>query len=212
MFYKFIRQVARFVVFVVNGRYKIVGKENIPDKPFIMVAPHRTWWEPIWFALAIAPKEATFMAKVELFKNPILRFILVHSHAFPVDRKHPGPSVIKTPVKALKTKGQVLIMFPSGTRYSEELRGGASLIAKLSKAPLVPFVYQGPVKFGELMKHKQVTIGVGPEIDFNFKSKLDDEQTKKVNEDMEESWKAIDNEINPDFHYIPDPNKKEFED
>lgn len=211
MFYKFIRQVARFVVFVVNGRFKIVGKENLPDKPYIIVAPHRTWWEPIFFALAIKPREATFMAKIELFKNPILRFILVHSHAFPVDRKHPGPSVIKTPVKALKQKGQVLIMFPSGTRYSEELRGGASLIAKLSKAPLVPMVYQGPLKFSDLLKHKQVTIGVGKEIDFNFKAKLDDEQTKKVNEDMEEAWKMVDNEIDPDFKYIPDPNKKEFD-
>lgn len=212
MFYKFIRQVARFVVFVVNGRFKIVGKENLPDKPYIIVAPHRTWWEPIFFALAISPREATFMAKIELFKNPILRFILVHSHAFPVDRKHPGPSVIKTPVKALKNKGQVLIMFPSGTRYSEELRGGAALIAKMSKAPLVPMVYQGPVKFSGLLKHQQVTIGVGPEIDFNFKAKLDDVQTKKVNEDMEQAWNLVDQKINPDFKYIPDPNKKEFED
>ena len=212
MFYKFIAQVARFVVWVVNGRYKVVGRENLPDGPYIIVAPHRTWWEPIFFALAIRPKEATFMAKIELFKNPILRFILVHSHAFPVDRKHPGPSVIKTPVKALKQKGQVLIMFPSGTRYSEELRGGASLIAKLSKAPLVPVVYQGPVKFSDLLKHKQVTIGVGPEIDFNFKAKLDDEQTKKVNQDMEDAWDNIDHEIDPNFKYIPDPNKKEFED
>lgn len=161
MFYKFIRVIARGIVFLLNGRFEIDGKENIPDKPFIIVAPHRNWWEPIFFALAIAPKEATFMAKIELFKNPILRYILVHAHAFPVDRKHPGPSVIKTPVKALKKKGQVLIMFPSGTRYSEDLKGGASLIAKLSKAPLVPFVYQGPLKFSGLLKHQKITIGVG---------------------------------------------------
>ncbi|WP_125768621.1 lysophospholipid acyltransferase family protein [Companilactobacillus furfuricola] len=212
MFYKFIRQVARFVVFVVNGRFKIIGKENLPDKPYIIVAPHRTWWEPIFFALAIKPREATFMAKIELFKNPILRYILVHANAFPVDRKHPGPSVIKTPVKALKKKGQVLIMFPSGTRYSEELRGGASLIAKLSKAPLVPMVYQGPLTFSDLLKHKQVTIGIGKEIDFNFKAKLDDEQTKKVNQDMEDAWANVDKEIDPSFKYIPDPNKKKFED
>ncbi|WP_125761144.1 lysophospholipid acyltransferase family protein [Companilactobacillus hulinensis] len=208
MFYKFIRVVARFIVWVLNGRYKIVGKENLPDKPFIIVAPHRNWWEPVFFALAIAPREATFMAKIELFKNPILRYILVHSHAFPVDRKHPGPSVIKTPVKALKKKGQVLIMFPSGTRYSEDLKGGASLIAKLSKAPLVPFVYQGPLTFGGLLKHKQITIGVGPEIDFDFKAKLDEKQTKQVNDDMEIAWNQIDKKIDPDFKYIPPVKKK----
>lgn len=207
MFYKFIRVIARGIVWLLNGKFEINGKENLPDKPFIIVAPHRTWWEPIFFALVIAPREATFMAKIELFKNPILRYILLHAHAFPVDRKHPGPSVIKTPVKALKKKKQILIMFPSGTRYSEDLKGGASLIAKLSKAPLVPFVYQGPLKFSGLLKHQKITIGVGPEIDFDFKAKLDDKQTKQVNDDMEDSWDAIDKKINPNFKYIP-PVKK----
>lgn len=207
MFYKFIRVIARGIVFILNGRYKVVGKENLPDKPFILVAPHRTWWEPIFFALVISPREATFMAKKELFKNPILRFILVHAHAFPVDRAHPGPSVIKTPVKALKKEDKVLIMFPSGTRYSEQLKGGASLIAKLSKAPLVPLVYQGPLSFSDLMKHKQITIGVGPEIDFDFKAKLDEKQTKQINDDMEKAWDKIDDEIDPSFEYIP-PKKK----
>lgn len=73
MFYKFIRVIARGIVFILNGRYKVVGKENLPDKPFILVAPHRTWWEPIFFALVISPREATFMAKKELFKNQIGR-------------------------------------------------------------------------------------------------------------------------------------------
>ena len=203
MFYKFIRVIARGIVFLLNGHFDIVGKENLPDKPYIIVAPHRTWWEPIFFALVISPREATFMAKKELFKNPILRFILVHAHAFPVDRAHPGPSVIKTPVKALKKEDKVLIMFPSGTRYSEQLKGGASLIAKLSKAPLVPFVYQGPLKFSGLLKHQKITIGVGPEIDFDFKAKLDEQQTKQVNDDMEVAWQKIDQKINPEFKYIP---------
>ncbi|TGD24135.1 1-acyl-sn-glycerol-3-phosphate acyltransferase [Companilactobacillus suantsaicola] len=207
MFYKFIRVIARGIVFLLNGHFDIVGKENLPDKPYIIVAPHRTWWEPIFFALVISPREATFMAKKELFKNPILRFILVHAHAFPVDRAHPGPSVIKTPVKALKKEDKVLIMFPSGTRYSEQLKGGASLIAKLSKAPLVPFVYQGPLKFSGLLKHQKITIGVGPEIDFDFKAKLDEQQTKQVNDDMEVAWQKIDQKINPEFKYIP-PKKK----
>ncbi|WP_125565130.1 lysophospholipid acyltransferase family protein [Companilactobacillus insicii] len=207
MFYKFIRIIAKGIVFLLNGKFDIEGKENLPNKPFIIVAPHRTWWEPIFFALVIAPREATFMAKIELFKNPILRYILVHAHAFPVDRKHPGPSVIKTPVKALKKKGQILIMFPSGTRYSEDLKGGASLIAKMSKAPLVPFVYQGPLKFTGLLKHQKITIGVGPEIDFDFKAKLDEKQTKQVNDDMEIAWNQLDKKINPDFKYIP-PVKK----
>ncbi|WP_129045069.1 lysophospholipid acyltransferase family protein [Companilactobacillus metriopterae] len=203
MFYKFIRVLVCIIVFILNGRFKIDGKENIPDGPYIIVAPHRTWWEPLFFALAISPREATFMAKKEIFKNPILRFILVHSHAFPVDREKPGPSVVKTPIKNMKNKGQVLIMFPSGTRYSEDLKGGAALIAKLSKAPLVPVVYQGPLTFWGLLKHQQITIGIGKEIDFDFKAKLTEDQIEKVNVDMEDAWKVVDNHINPEFKYIP---------
>ncbi|WP_099974874.1 lysophospholipid acyltransferase family protein [Lactobacillus terrae] len=203
MFYKFIRVLVRIIVFILNGRFKIDGKENIPDGPYIIVAPHRTWWEPLFFALAISPGEATFMAKKEIFKNPILRFILFHSHAFPVDREKPGPSVVKTPIKNMKNKGQVLIMFPSGTRYSEDLKGGAALIAKLSKAPLVPVVYQGPLTFWGLLKHQQITIGIGKEIDFDFKAKLTEDQIEKVNVDMEDAWKVVDNQINPEFKYIP---------
>lgn len=33
MFYKFIRVIARGIVFILNGRYKVVGKENLPTSP-----------------------------------------------------------------------------------------------------------------------------------------------------------------------------------
>ena len=60
----------------------------------------------------------------KLFKNPILRFILIHANAFPVKRdKKPGPSAVKTPVKILKDTDLSLIMFPSGTRHSTALKG-----------------------------------------------------------------------------------------
>jgi len=57
------------------------------------------------------------------------------------------------------------------------------------------------------MKHQQITVGIGPEIDFDFKAKLDEKQTQQVNDDMEEAWNAIDKEIDPSFEYIP-PRKK----
>src|SRR5699024_11528351 len=85
MFYKIIRPIARFIVWVLNGHLHVHHKDRIPKGNYILVAPHRTWWEPILFALAASPMEFMFMAKKELFKNPILRFILVHAHA--LDRK-----------------------------------------------------------------------------------------------------------------------------
>ena len=72
MFYKFMVHVVRVIVALINGNTHFQGKENLPNnESFIMVAPHRTWWEPILFALAVSPLPCAFMAKKELFKNPI---------------------------------------------------------------------------------------------------------------------------------------------
>ncbi len=134
MFYKIIRPIARFIVWILNGHLHIHHKNRLPKGNYILVAPHRTWWEPILFALGASPMEFMFMAKIELFKNPVLRFILNHAHAFPVDRQNPGPSALKIPVKGLRAGKLSLIIFPSGTRHSSELKGGALLISKMLKS------------------------------------------------------------------------------
>lgn len=211
MFYKIIRPIARFIVWLLNGRTKIVNKDKLPEGSYILVAPHRTWWEPILFALAASPKEFSFMAKKELFKNPILGWILRHAHAFPVDRFNPGPSAVKIPVRLLKQGDLSLIMFPSGTRYSSELKGGAALIAKLAKVPLVPAVYQGPTTFKDFLKHKKSYVGFGDPIAIDRKLKLDEAGLETVNQEMESAWHKIDQQINPDFHYQPDQKKLEQE-
>ncbi|KRM79722.1 1-acyl-sn-glycerol-3-phosphate acyltransferase [Lapidilactobacillus dextrinicus DSM 20335] len=211
MFYKIIRPIARFIVWLLNGRTKIIDKDKLPEGSYVLVAPHRTWWEPIIFALAASPKEFSFMAKKELFKNPILGWILRHAHAFPVDRFNPGPSAIKTPVRTLKEGQLSLIMFPSGTRYSAELKGGAALIAKLAKVPLLPAVYQGPTTFKGFLKHQNVTIGFGDPIMVDRRLKLDEAGADQVNQQMEAAWQAIDQKIDPNFKYQPDQKKLDQE-
>lgn len=202
MFFRFIRQVARFVVFLVNGKADYQQTEILPkDNNYILVGPHRTWWDPIYFALGAAPKEFSFMAKEELFKNPILRYILVHAHAFPVKRDNPGPSVIKTPVKSLKNTDLSLIMFPSGTRHSEELKGGAALIAKMAKVSIVPAVYQGPLTLGGLFKRQKVTVRYGAPIDISDITKMNQEGINEVERRMTAAFKQLDQEINPEFVY-----------
>lgn len=203
MFYRFIRQVARFVVWLLHGSYTIKGYDELPSGTYILAAPHRTWWEPIMFALAASPREFTFMAKKELFKNPILAFILRHAHAFSVDREHPGPSAIKTPVRYLKKEGLSLIIFPSGTRYARDLKGGTALIAKLAKVPIVPAVYQGPLTFKGFLKHQPVTIGFGQPITVDSRQKLDDAFTKTINDKLQESWNNLDRSLDPTFSYTP---------
>lgn len=202
MFYRFIRPIVRFIVWVLNGHLHVHHKDRIPEGNYILVAPHRTWWEPILFALAASPMEFMFMAKIELFKNPVLRFILKHAHAFPVDRKNPGPSALKIPVKGLKQGKLSLIIFPSGTRHSSELKGGALLIAKMSGKPLVPVVYQGPLTFKGLLKRKPLNVCFGEPIYIDRKVKMTKENQTKYDKKMQEAWDKLDKEQNPNFHYV----------
>ncbi len=209
MFYSFIRYVAAGVVWLINGRYKLLGTDKLPKGNYILVGPHRTWWEPIFFALAGWPHRFSFMAKKELFKNPILKWILIHANAFSVDRDHPGPSAIKTPVQNLKKTDLSLIMFPSGSRHSEEMKGGALIIAKLSGVPLVPIVYQGPVKFSGLFKRKNVTMAFGDPIYIDKRTKINEETTNEFGNTLQASFDKLDQEIDPNWGYVdPKPTKK----
>jgi len=206
MFYSVLRGLVRFFVLLINGNTHYEGKENLPDGPYVLVGPHRTWWDPVFFALAGAPRKFGFMAKEELFKNWFIRWILVHMHAFPVDRANPGPSVIKAPVRLIKNDDLGIIVFPSGSRYSNELKGGATLIAKLAKVPIVPAVYQGPLKFSQLFLRRRITVRFGEPITVPT-GKLDDAAMAAIGDQMQTSFDTIDKLIDPNFKYVPDETK-----
>lgn len=206
MFYSFIRVVVRVLLFIVNGNAHYEHKERLPEGNYILVGPHRTWFDPIYYALAGSPKKFSFMAKIELFKNPVLRWILKHANAFAVDREHPGPSAIKTPVRLLKKSNLSLIMFPSGTRHSQDLKGGVAVIAKLAKVPIVPTVYQGPLTFKQLFTRKKITVSFGEPFYVDPKLKLDEAGFKVIESQMQQGFDRLDKEIDPTFKYV-DPKQ-----
>ena len=202
MFYSFMRGLVRLIITIINGRPRYQGRENLPEGAYILVGPHRTGFDPLYYALAGSPMKFSFMAKEELFKNPVLRFILVHANAFPVNRQHPGPSAIKTPVKFLRSGKLSLIMFPSGTRHSQELKGGATVIAKMAGVPLVPTVYQGPLTFKQLFSRQRVTVRFGQPIDIDRKLKLDEAGQKQIETKMLHAFDDLDRQIDPTFKYV----------
>ncbi|KRK98207.1 1-acyl-sn-glycerol-3-phosphate acyltransferase [Secundilactobacillus odoratitofui DSM 19909 = JCM 15043] len=194
------------LLFIVNGNAHYEHKERLPEGNYILVGPHRTWFDPIYYALAGSPKKFSFMAKIELFKNPVLRWILKHANAFAVDRDHPGPSAIKTPVRLLKKSDLSLIMFPSGTRHSQDLKGGVAVIAKLAKVPIVPTVYQGPLTFKQLFTRKKITVSFGEPFYVDPKLKLDEAGFKVIESQMQQGFDRLDKEIDPTFKYV-DPKQ-----
>ncbi|AGY81623.1 MULTISPECIES: lysophospholipid acyltransferase family protein [Carnobacterium] len=202
MFYKILRAVLRFLLAILNGNAHYENRTKLPtDTSYILVAPHRTWIDPVYLAIAASPKPFTFMAKKELFKNPILSWIIRHANAFPVDRANPGPSAIKTPVKILKKGDLSLMIFPTGTRHSNEIKGGAATIAKLSGVPIIPAVYQGPLTLGGILKRKKVTVRFGDPITIDRKVKLSKENLKAIDEQIQQAFDQLDMEIDPSFKY-----------
>ncbi|HPR80780.1 MAG TPA: 1-acyl-sn-glycerol-3-phosphate acyltransferase, partial [Enterococcus sp.] len=66
MFFTFMRGIVRVILFVVNGNAHYEQRKLLPnDENYILVAPHRTWWDPLYLAIAARPKKFAFMAKEE---------------------------------------------------------------------------------------------------------------------------------------------------
>lgn len=212
MLYTFLVKIVNPFLNLINGRPKIYNRENIPEGNYIIIAPHRTWMDPVLLALAVWPKKFSFMAKKELFKNPIASKFLKALNAYPVDRKNPGPSAIKKPVTILKKTDLSTIIFPSGSRYSSKLKGGATVIAKMANVPLVPAVYQGPLKFSQLFTRKPRQIAFGKPIYIDRKRRLTPEVQADLEKQMQDAFDQLDRQIDPNYKYIvpPKPKNDEF--
>ena len=163
--YSFIYYLARTVFKLLGGRFTVHNKERIPDTAFVVVCTHRTWLDIIYLAIALHPYKVHFMAKQELFSFPPAGRFLASINAFPVNRAHPGPSVLKEPLKRLKS-GKIVGIFPSGTRNAEQasLKRGAVTIAMKADVRILPAVYSGPLSFTKLLLRKPAYIRFGDAI------------------------------------------------
>ncbi|MBZ1524745.1 lysophospholipid acyltransferase family protein [Leuconostoc mesenteroides] len=202
-FYDFLRGIAVALIWAVTGRIKYMNRDRIPqNNNYVLVGPHRTWWDPVWYAVAAYPKHFIFMAKIELFKFKPLAWLIKSAGAFPVDRENVGPSVIKIPVRELKDGNRSLIMFPSGSRHSDDLKSGSILIARMAGKAIVPAVYQGPVKFSQLFKRNNTTVNFGEPIIIDRKDRLNKENIAKYTEQMQAAFQELDAEIDPTWKYV----------
>ncbi len=133
------------IVLKINGSLTVYGRENIPEKGGVIVASnHISYLDPPLVG-AVLPRIATFMARKGLFDVPVLKWMISRA-AYPVDRDNPKPSSIKDTVRRLK-KGEVIVLFPEGKRSEDgrlqEAKRGVDVIAKLSKAAIVPTLLVG---------------------------------------------------------------------
>lgn len=122
-------------------RWQVTGQENIPaEGPLIVMANHVSHLDPPAVGCALT-RQVHFMAKKELFINPVVSWVFHKIGTFPVKRGKPDRSALKKALSILKEKC-VLGIFPEGgTNRSGKLldaRPGAVMIAHRSGAPVLP--------------------------------------------------------------------------
>ena len=158
MFYTYLRGLVVFLLWIINGNAHYHNEDKIlsKDENYILVAPHRTWWDPVYMAFAARPKEFIFMAKKELFTHRIFGWWIRMCGAFPIDRENPGQKALKYPINMLKKSNRSLVMFPSGSRHSTDVKGGVAVIAKMAKVKIMPVVYAGPMELKGLLTGERV--------------------------------------------------------
>jgi 1-acyl-sn-glycerol-3-phosphate acyltransferase len=119
----------------------ISGLENVPRKgPFILVSNHLNNADPPLIT-AYMPRRITWMAKQELFDTPVIGIFYHLYGLIPVRRSEADLKAVRRSQQALK-RGQVLGMFPEGTRSKDcqlhEAEPGTALLALRAKVPIVP--------------------------------------------------------------------------
>ena len=150
------RVVGNIVAGIVLVLMKIVFRFSVKNRDIILqftgkktgavvLSPHNSYIDVVMMFLASWPKRWTrLIARESLFEvaGGFLGFFFARVGAFPVKRDTADMSTVKRAARFLKN-GELVGIFPEGTRRGKgnkipAIHGGAALIAKLGRAPLVP--------------------------------------------------------------------------
>jgi 1-acyl-sn-glycerol-3-phosphate acyltransferase len=160
-------------------RLRARGVEHLPEGGFVLAANHTSNFDPWPLGMPLWPRrQLRFMAKAELF-NPVLAPFLRVGGAFKVRRGEGDVEAMRTAVELVRT-GEIVVMFPEGTRQRKGLRkkhtarphSGAARIALTAQAPLVPAAISGTDRLSRL---GPLRVAFGPPVDL---SDLDGLETK----------------------------------
>ncbi|MDA0285817.1 MAG: lysophospholipid acyltransferase family protein [Actinobacteria bacterium] len=146
---KVLYRVVRFWILIfcrIYFRLRVYGRENIPKSGAFILAPiHRSNVDtPI--VSAVTHRRLRFMGKDSLWKIKPIAAVLSTLGGFPVSRGSVDLEALKRCLAVLAL-GEVLVMFPEGTRQSgpkiHPLFDGAAYLALKADVPIVPVGFGG---------------------------------------------------------------------
>ncbi len=155
------------VVFHTIWPLRVTGREHVPRQgAAIIVCNHLSLVDPFVVGYA-GDRIVNFMGKEELFRTPIIGFLIRKVGAFPVDRTRRDPAAMRTALQVLKS-GELLGMFPEGTRSTTgemlEFRAGAARLAARTEVPIIPAALHNTNKAmppGKLLRPARISIRFG---------------------------------------------------
>ncbi|MCM8800560.1 MAG: 1-acyl-sn-glycerol-3-phosphate acyltransferase [Candidatus Omnitrophica bacterium] len=172
MLYSFLKPIAVFL-FKLLFRLEIYGKDYIPKEGgFILASNHVSYLDPIVLGVACS-RRLNFMAKEELFENPVFSRFISLLGAFPVKRDSADLSAIKEAMRRLK-KGMVLVLFPEGSRrfdgYKLKPYSGIGFLSAKLNVPVVPVFIHGTdralPKNAKFIRLTKISLHFGKKISF----------------------------------------------
>jgi 1-acyl-sn-glycerol-3-phosphate acyltransferase len=130
-------------LFKVSNHFKVIGKENIPKSgPAIIVANHVSNWDPLILGSS-AHRQIKYIAKEELFKIPVVGFLLSAWGAVRIRRGRGDRAAISKSLEILGD-GHLMGIFIEGRRNTKnpdqmlKPQPGAAMLALKTGVPVIP--------------------------------------------------------------------------
>jgi len=153
-------------------RYRVLGTENIPKTPSIVLSKHQSAWETLAFQQIFPPQ--VWVLKKELLNIPFFGWGLAMTSPIAINRRL-GKTALKQIVRQGKDrlkKGLWIIIFPEGTRIDPGKKGkygiGGAWLATNTGVPVVPVAHNAGVLWGKNSFIKFpgiITVSIGEPID-----------------------------------------------
>lgn len=198
--YRFITLWSKFIVWwakVATGiRYEIIGKENLPEGPAIILCKHQSAWETLALQKFFPPQ--VWVLKKELLKIPFFGWALRLLDPIAIDRaqgKQAFAQLIEQGRQRLDA-GRWVVIFPEGTRMAPgktgKFRAGGAALAQATQTPIVPIAHNAGTfwpRRGFIKSPGTVKLIIGPTIEPGSLSI--DELNLKVKSWIEETMAKI---------------------
>jgi glycerol-3-phosphate dehydrogenase (NAD(P)+) len=177
---------------LVYFRLRRLGTEHIPEGGVILASNHRSFLDPFAIGCCLG-RPIYFVAKEELFKNPLLGWILNCLGAFPIVRGASDQESVDSSL-ALLERGQAVVIFPEGTRIRTGSLGspkrGVGRLALQSGKPVVPIAVTNSerARRGWRIRPVRVHLRCGPALTF---PRVDDPSPFLAGEVTERIWPCV---------------------